>query len=67
MPIFQSSKITKYFKWFTVARILKFCISKFDYNTFQIGNNKGADQSAKMHKLACAFVVHMQQNLVLSL
>ena len=30
--------------------------------TFQIANNKGADQTAKMRRLICAFVVRKQQS-----
>ena len=29
--------------------------------TFKIANNKGVDQTARMRKLLCAFVVHKQQ------
>ena len=29
---------------------------------FQIANNKGADQTARMRRLVCAFVVHKQQS-----
>ena len=32
------------------------------YFTFQIANNKGADQTAWMHRLVCAFVVRKQQS-----
>ena len=38
------------------ARKLKFR-SKFRYDTFQKTNNKGADQTAHMCRLVCAFVV----------
>ena len=31
------------------------------YDTFQIANNKGTDQSARMRRLACAFVFRKQQ------
>ena len=31
--------------------------SKFGYDTFQKANNKGADQTARMRRLVCAFVV----------
>ena len=34
-----------------------FACSKFRYDTFQKANNKGADQSAGMRRLVCAFVV----------
>ena len=30
--------------------------------TFQIAKNKSADQTAQMHRLVCAFVVHKQQS-----
>ena len=29
---------------------------------FQIANNKGADQTARMHRLFCAFVVRKEQS-----
>ena len=32
--------------------------SKIKYDTFREGNNKGADQSAGMRRLVCAFVDH---------
>ena len=32
------------------------------YFTFQIVNNQGADQIARMHRLVCAFVVGKQQS-----
>ena len=30
--------------------------SKSRYDTFQLGNNKGADQTERMHRLVCNFV-----------
>ena len=36
------------------------------YCTFQSLNNKGADQTARMRRLICAFVVRMQQSPVFS-
>ena len=30
--------------------------------TFQIANNEGADQTARMHRLVCALVVRKQQS-----
>ena len=36
------------------------------YDTFQKANNKGADQSARMHKLVCAFVVPKPRRLFFS-
>ena len=30
---------------------------KFRYDTLQLANNQGADQTARMHRLVCAFVV----------
>ena len=41
-----------------LTRISKFlACSMFRDYTFQKANNKGADQSARMHRLVCAFVV----------
>ena len=34
---------------------------KSRYDTFQIANSKGADQSARMCRLVCAFVVRKRQ------
>ena len=34
-----------------------FTCSKSTYDTFQIANNKGADQTAPMRRLVCAFLV----------
>ena len=34
----------------------------YSYFTFQIANNKGADQTAQMRRLVCAFVVRKQQS-----
>ena len=34
-----------------------FACSKFGYDTFQNAKNKGADQSARMRRLVCAFTV----------
>ena len=34
-----------------------FAWSKFDYYTFQTVNNKGADQTARMLRMVCTFVV----------
>ena len=34
----------------------------FNYFFRQLWNNKGADQTARMHRLVCAFVVHKQQS-----
>ena len=40
--------------------------SKFRYDTFQKVNNKGADQSARMRRLVCTFVVFNLQKQVFS-
>ena len=40
-----------------LTRKLKFACSKFRHDTFQKANNKGTDQSARMRRLVCAFVV----------
>ena len=51
-----------------VARILKLSLlveSRFN-STLQKVNNKGADQTAQMLRLVCAFAVHMHQSQVFS-
>ena len=40
--------------------------SKYRYGTFQEANNKGADQSARMRRLACALVVRKPRRHVFS-
>ena len=42
---------------FYLARVLKFQISKYRHYTVEAVNNKGADQTARMRRLICAFVV----------
>ena len=37
-------------------------IYKIRYCTFEWANNKCAEQTARMHRLVCAFVVRIQQN-----
>ena len=37
-------------------------MEKYGYFAFQIANNKGADQTARMRRLVCAFVVRKQQS-----
>ena len=41
-----------------------FGFSKYRYCTIQVANNKGADQTALMRRLICAFVVRIWQNRV---
>ena len=36
------------------------------YNAFHQANNKGADQTARMRRLICAFVVRKQQSAFLA-
>ena len=44
----------------TKARVLKLCIdSKYTHYTILAANNKGADQTAGMRRLICAFVVRI--------
>ena len=43
----------------------KFTCSKFRY-TFNLANNKGADQTAQMRRLVCAFVVRKHRRQVFS-
>ena len=40
-----------------LARKLRFRCSKLRYGAFQRANNKGADQTARMRRLVCPFVV----------
>ena len=40
-----------------LARKLNFTCSKLRYDTFQKAINTGTDQSVRMHRLVCAFVV----------
>ena len=47
-----------------LARKLKFHNGKYRYDTIQRGNNKGAEQTAQMHRLVCAFVL---RNLALKI
>ena len=53
-----------------VARILKLSLlveSRFNSTcTLQKVNNKGADQTAQMQRLVCAFAVHMHQSQIFS-
>ena len=37
-------------------------MENYGYFTFQIANNKGSDQPARMRRLVCAFVVPKQQS-----
>ena len=51
-----------------LGRILKFCMLevKIVFYTFQEGNKKGTGQTAPMHRLFCAFVVHKHRRQVFS-
>ena len=49
-----------------LARVLKFGYSKESYYTIQAVNNKGADQTAQMHRLISAFVVRIWHKQVFS-
>ena len=58
------SDYTKYAQLQRIARILKLSLlveSRFN-STLQKVNNKGADQTAEMRRLVCAFAVHMHQS-----
>ena len=37
---------------------------KSSYSTFPIANNKSTEQTARMRRLVCAFVFHIQQSQV---
>ena len=41
-----------------------FGYSKQRYYTVQVENNKGADQTVRMRRLICAFVVRIWQNMI---
>ena len=43
-----------------------FVFSKYRYYTIQVANNKGADQTAEMRRLICAFVVRICHKQVFS-
>ena len=45
----------------TMSRLYFVC-RMFRYYSFQIEDNKGADQTVQMRRLVCTLVVHMQQN-----
>ena len=48
-----------------LARKMKFPSNKVMYDSFQKGNSKGADQSARMRWLGCAFVVRQITQLLI--
>ena len=48
------------------ARILNVASNKFTHFTLPIANTKGADQTARMHRLIGVFVVRMQLNEIFS-
>ena len=59
------SDYTKYAQLQRIARILKLSLlveSRFN-GTLQKVNNKGADQTAQMRRLGCAFTVHMHHKV----
>ena len=58
------SDYTKYAQLQIIARILKLSLlveSRFNSTLLKV-NNKGADQTAQMRRLVCAFAVHMHQS-----
>ena len=55
---FQQSKTqTSLLSYIDKLEIWNFACCKLDYDTFHAANNIGADQSALMRRLVCAFVV----------
>ena len=52
-------QVIKYYSSFSRFLLLR---QDYCYFTFQIANNKCADQTARMHRLVCAFVVRKQQS-----
>ena len=68
-PVFGASELdsNQPAKLQGLARVLKFLyIKQVRYYTFLKGNNKGLDQTARMRRLVCIFVVPMQQSQVFS-
>ena len=68
-PVFKTFVLST-FEWplktgLIVRRMLKFCV-KQDIITLHGANNNGADQTAHMHRLVCAFIVGIKQSQVLS-
>ena len=53
----QSEFLTSLLGYSEMLENGKFACSSFRYDTFQQANNKGADQTARMHRLDCSFVV----------
>ena len=49
-----------------LARNLKFGYRKYSQLTFQKANNKGADQTVQVCRLACTFIVCIKQCQVFS-
>ena len=43
------------------TNLFKARYSKFSNHALKMANNESVDQVARMHRLVCAFVVHMQQ------
>ena len=41
-----------------LEKFSNFAFIKFRYDTFQYGNNKGAELTVGMRRFVCAFVVH---------
>ena len=44
-----------------LANMLKFCMKQVKYDTVKGAYNKCVDQSARMRRLVCVFVVRMEQ------
>ena len=49
-----------------LARKCNFTYGKFRYDTYQKANNKGTDQSARMRRLVCAYVVRKHRRQIFS-
>ena len=50
----------------TSLKIEIFACSKYRYDTFQQENNKGADQTVRMCRLGCVFIVRKARRQVFS-
>ena len=64
-PVFRvSDKIIPKPAFSATETLVKSRLEKFKCDTIQFVNSKGADQTARMRKLVCAFVVCRLQTLM---
>ena len=55
-PVFGVSEKVSFKPETSLKYEISLVVSLYRYDTFQYANNKGADQSAQMHRLVCVFV-----------